>query len=214
MVGSRNGFSKLVLAIMRGRGRVQAGSRTTLPTRLTTLNISHCITIKHSADTNTDNHTTLSLYVCSCSCQITISKFPCCSPSHLINSIFLGGQKLGKNGLNQAERWQNIHFSSCVWPAAAVICSAAGAGSWWWMLNEAVSAWCICCRIKWELDSAWYRWLPGPMLHKNWPRPILHWYSTRSWYHLAPPGVARNNSNYPASNDNWALKRTVEGNLL
>ena len=59
MVGSRNGFSKLVLAIMRGRGRVQAGSRTTLPTRLTTLNISHCITIKHSADTNTDNHTTL-----------------------------------------------------------------------------------------------------------------------------------------------------------
>ena len=118
--------------------------------------------------------------------------------------IFKGvkGQKLGKNGLNQAERWENIHFSSCVWPAAAVICSAAGAGSWWWMLNEAVSAWCICCRIKWELDSAWYRGMPGPMLHKNWPRPILHWYSTRSWYHLAPPGVARNNSNYPASNDN------------
>ena len=114
MVGSRNGFSKLVLAIMRGRGRVQAGSRTTLPTRLTTLNILHCITIKHSADTNTDNHTTLSVYVFSCSCQITISKFPCCSPSHLINSIFLGGQKLGKNGLNQAERWQNIHFSSYV----------------------------------------------------------------------------------------------------
>ena len=64
MVGSRNGFSKLVLAIMRGRGRVQAGSRTTLPTRLTTLNISHCITITHTADTNTDNHTTLYFIVC------------------------------------------------------------------------------------------------------------------------------------------------------
>ena len=87
MVGSRNGFSKLVLAIMRGRGRVQAGSRTTLPTRLTTLNILHCITIKHSADTNNNNHTTLSLYVCSC--KITISKIHCCSPSHLIKSIFL-----------------------------------------------------------------------------------------------------------------------------
>ena len=35
----------------------QPGSRTTLPTRLTTLNILHCITITHSADTNTDCHT-------------------------------------------------------------------------------------------------------------------------------------------------------------
>ena len=44
---------------------------------------------------------------------------------------------------------------------------AAGGGCW----MKQYSAWCICCRIKWELDTAWCRWMPGPMLHKNWPRP-------------------------------------------
>ena len=94
MVGSRNGFSKLVLAIMRGRGRVQAGSRTTLPTRLTTLNILHCITIKHSADTNTDNHTSTSITPTYVHAKLQFQNF-------IIARLFLvehfvGGQKLVK----------------------------------------------------------------------------------------------------------------------
>ena len=56
--------------------------------------------------------------------------------SHLIHLIFKSFGELGR-------RWAKVTKKPClltssVWPAAAVICEAAGAGSWWWMLNEAV----------------------------------------------------------------------------
>ena len=91
--------------------------------------------------------------------------------SHLIHLIFKSFGKSLKPGRRWAKETKKVSSPALcdqlqLWSVRQLEL-AAGGGCW----MKQYSAWCICCRIKWELDTAWCRWMPGPMLHKNWPRP-------------------------------------------